>query len=447
MVESARGGAIFSRDNRLESDWRDAEHRDHFGRGRCSFSHAARHRRRRSGRGAQGDRAETYRGRGIFRRVRLFHADLLRLVCLAHDRTQRGSLSHCRAHRLHELFDRPQYRRHGFHRRRCPLSHLFRLWARRHRSRQDLLCRRPDVLARQRHRAGTRRHLSSASRRADRPAAGLAQSGHRRRDIAGADILRCLGLERAARNRPAANGRSSCRAGRPLCCRSASAFSISAAARSPCTCCCRPSPNIGFVTMAVVFVSATLLGFASHAPGGLGVFDAAMLVALWQFDKESVLAGLLLFRLLYYIIPFALALAILGVTRNLAEPERHASIAGTRGDTISGRADPQRDRSGKNRRRLIMAIDDERRSLPTPVGDPVARRLAGFAWPHGSGGRRKHCACGAPCTCRAAGAVDRAADRRPARSGDRARSRGPGHRVQRDGHRRSRRPCAAASRR
>ena len=71
-------------------------------------------------------------------------------------------------------------------------------------------------------------------------------------------------------------------------------------------------PDIGFVTMAVVFVSATLLGFASHAPGGLGVFDAAMLVALWQFDKESVLAGLLLFRLLYYIIPFALALTILG---------------------------------------------------------------------------------------------------------------------------------------
>jgi hypothetical protein len=81
--------------------------------------------------------------------------------------------------------------------------------------------------------------------------------------------------------------------------------------------------------MAVVFVSATLLGFASHAPGGLGVFDAAMLVALWQFDKEEVLAGLLLFRLLYYIIPFALALAILGSreiwlnvsgTRRPAEP-------------------------------------------------------------------------------------------------------------------------------
>jgi hypothetical protein len=71
-------------------------------------------------------------------------------------------------------------------------------------------------------------------------------------------------------------------------------------------------PNIGFVTLAVVFVSATLLGFASHSPGGLGVFDAAMLVALWQFDKESVLAGLLLFRVLYYLVPFVVALIILG---------------------------------------------------------------------------------------------------------------------------------------
>jgi uncharacterized membrane protein YbhN (UPF0104 family) len=71
-------------------------------------------------------------------------------------------------------------------------------------------------------------------------------------------------------------------------------------------------PNIGFVTLAVIFVSATLLGFASHAPGGLGVFDAAMLVALWQYDKEELVAGLLLFRLLYYIIPFVLSLMILG---------------------------------------------------------------------------------------------------------------------------------------
>jgi hypothetical protein len=71
-------------------------------------------------------------------------------------------------------------------------------------------------------------------------------------------------------------------------------------------------PNIGFVALAVIFVAATLLGFASHAPGGIGVFDATMLVALWQFDKPELLAGLLLFRLLYYIAPFVLSLLILG---------------------------------------------------------------------------------------------------------------------------------------
>ncbi len=76
-------------------------------------------------------------------------------------------------------------------------------------------------------------------------------------------------------------------------------------------------PNIGFVTVAVIFVAATLLGFASHAPGGLGVFDAAMMVALWQFDKEDLLAGLLLFRLLYYIIPFVISLAVLGIREAL----------------------------------------------------------------------------------------------------------------------------------
>ena len=83
-------------------------------------------------------------------------------------------------------------------------------------------------------------------------------------------------------------------------------------------------PYIDFITLAVIFVTATLLGFASHSPGGLGVFDAAMLVALWQYDKEQLLAGLLLFRLLYYLVPFALAVTIIGIR------EIWLSLKGTR---------------------------------------------------------------------------------------------------------------------
>jgi uncharacterized membrane protein YbhN (UPF0104 family) len=70
-------------------------------------------------------------------------------------------------------------------------------------------------------------------------------------------------------------------------------------------------PNLGFVVVAVIFVSATLLGFASHSPGGLGVFDAAMLVGLWQMDREDLLGGMLLFRVLYYLAPFVISVILL----------------------------------------------------------------------------------------------------------------------------------------
>src|SRR3954454_20564509 len=70
-------------------------------------------------------------------------------------------------------------------------------------------------------------------------------------------------------------------------------------------------PNLGFVVVAVIFVSATPLGSASHSPGGLGVFDAAMLVGLWQMDREELLGGMLLFRVLYYLSPFVISVILL----------------------------------------------------------------------------------------------------------------------------------------
>src|SRR6478735_3792804 len=75
-------------------------------------------------------------------------------------------------------------------------------------------------------------------------------------------------------------------------------------------------PDIDFVSLAVVFILATLLGFASHAPGSIGVFDAAMLVALPQFGKEQLLATLVVFRILYFLIPFGISISIMG-TREL----------------------------------------------------------------------------------------------------------------------------------
>jgi glycosyltransferase 2 family protein len=75
-------------------------------------------------------------------------------------------------------------------------------------------------------------------------------------------------------------------------------------------------PDIDFISLAVVFILATLLGFASHAPGSLGVFDAAMLLALPQFGREQLVATLVVFRILYFVIPFSIAITIMG-TREL----------------------------------------------------------------------------------------------------------------------------------
>jgi len=82
-------------------------------------------------------------------------------------------------------------------------------------------------------------------------------------------------------------------------------------------------PYIDFVSLAVVFILATLLGFASHAPGSLGVFDAAMLVALPEFSKEQLVATLVVFRILYFMIPFGISISIMGLREfwlNVVQP-------------------------------------------------------------------------------------------------------------------------------
>jgi glycosyltransferase 2 family protein len=70
--------------------------------------------------------------------------------------------------------------------------------------------------------------------------------------------------------------------------------------------------DIGFFRMIAVFIAATLLGFASHAPAGLGVFDATILIGLGEENREQLLAALLMFRFLYHLVPLSIALLLFG---------------------------------------------------------------------------------------------------------------------------------------
>lgn len=71
---------------------------------------------------------------------------------------------------------------------------------------------------------------------------------------------------------------------------------------------------LDFLAFLAVFVFAIALGVVSHVPGGLGIFEAAMLIALPQMDPALLLGSLLLFRIVYYITPFVLALGLLAVS-------------------------------------------------------------------------------------------------------------------------------------
>jgi hypothetical protein len=81
--------------------------------------------------------------------------------------------------------------------------------------------------------------------------------------------------------------------------------------------------NLQFESFLAVYIVACLIGIASHAPGGLGVFEATMLVALSRLPFEHVLGALLLFRIIYYVLPFILALVLLALNEMIRRIRRH----------------------------------------------------------------------------------------------------------------------------
>ncbi len=120
-----------------------------------------------------------------------------------------------------------------------------------------------------------------------------------------------------------------------------------------------PVPRqLDFLTFAAIYVFGCVLGIASHAPGGIGVFEATMLKFVPVPSQEALLASLLLFRIIYYLAPFVLALTLLGAKEGF----RH--WRGLR----------------EAMHRVVEAENKKRRSLMRPLaallgrdGDPVIR--------------------------------------------------------------------------
>lgn len=62
-----------------------------------------------------------------------------------------------------------------------------------------------------------------------------------------------------------------------------------------------------FAVFSLVFVIALVLGIVSHAPGGLGAFEATLIAGLGISDNPTAIAGLLAYRVIYTLMPLFVA--------------------------------------------------------------------------------------------------------------------------------------------
>lgn len=66
-----------------------------------------------------------------------------------------------------------------------------------------------------------------------------------------------------------------------------------------------------FALFFAVYVMAIGLGILSHAPGGIGVFEATVMAGLGAGGRSDMLAALTLYRVIYYVLPFAITVLVM----------------------------------------------------------------------------------------------------------------------------------------
>lgn len=91
--------------------------------------------------------------------------------------------------------------------------------------------------------------------------------------------------------------------------------------------------NIGFVTFAGLYAVAVVAGIVSQVPGGLGVIELVVSLALPDVPRPQLLGALLAYRGIYYFGPLVLA-ALTFAGHELVRQRRHLSRAGGFADSV-----------------------------------------------------------------------------------------------------------------
>ena len=69
--------------------------------------------------------------------------------------------------------------------------------------------------------------------------------------------------------------------------------------------------GFGFISFLTMFIVALIAGIVSHVPGGIGVFEGVLLLLLPNVDMAQAAGALLAYRMIYYMLPLAIAAALL----------------------------------------------------------------------------------------------------------------------------------------
>ena len=73
-----------------------------------------------------------------------------------------------------------------------------------------------------------------------------------------------------------------------------------------------PAAPVGFPTFITVYAAALLLGMIGHTPGGIGVFEAAMVFTLGrEVPPHAMVAALIAYRAIYFGVPLVLSAGLL----------------------------------------------------------------------------------------------------------------------------------------
>jgi phosphatidylglycerol lysyltransferase len=102
-----------------------------------------------------------------------------------------------------------------------------------------------------------------------------------------------------------------------------------------------PHTNLDFPEVLSAFIAAQLLGLVSHVPGGVGVFEGAMAFLLRGYGTPAeLISSLFLYRLVYYLVPLAGALAVLVADEIRLRRHALARIGGAFG-ALTGQVTPK----------------------------------------------------------------------------------------------------------